>query len=112
MSTVFNCIQFLRDLARADKRTRKQLLRCITSEQMEAVSEVTRFLLRGSIHILRQDMVHFRERSLLLRQLADGRISLRRKRTALTTYHEIVPRLLRHHYLQRAIVLSMQTGEQ
>jgi len=62
--------------------------------------------------VLPQDDTHFRERSLILRQVNDPRISLRRKRNALVAYHDLVPRLFRLHYLNRAVVLSIRSGEQ
>lgn len=112
MSSVYRHLFFLRQLSAADKNTRMRLLRSITYDQMTAVSEVVRFILSGSIHVLRQDLIRFRERALLLRQLTDPRISLNRKRNALESRHELVPRLLRPYHLQRAIVLSMQVTEQ
>ena len=111
-SLVYRRIHFLRELGQANKTTRKLLVRYMTREQMEALAEVVGYVVRGSIRVLPQDATHFRERSLILRQVIDPRISLRRKRNALVTYHDLLPRLLRPHYLNRAIVLSIRSGEQ
>lgn len=111
-SIVYGRIHFLRELGEANKSTRKLLVRYMTREQMEAVSEVVQFIVLGSIRILPQDVRRLRERSLIMRQLVDSRMSLQRKKNALMTYHEMIPRLLRPQYLNRAIVLSIRSGEQ
>ena len=109
---VYGRIHFLRELGQGNKTTRKLLVRYITREQKEALAEVAGYIVRGSIRVLPQYATHFRERSLILRQVIDPRISLRRKRNTLVTYHNIGPRLLRPHYLNRAVVLSIRSGEQ
>lgn len=111
-SAVYGRIHFLRELGQANKPTRILLIRYMTMEQMDALVEVTRFIVNGSIRILQRDLIHLRERYLVLRQISDPRISLRRKRNALLSYHDIIPRLLRRHYLDRAIVLSIRGMEQ
>lgn len=111
-SLVYRRIHFLRELGQANKTTRKLLVCYMTREQMEALVEVAGYIIRGSIRVLPQDATHFRERSLILRQVIGPRISLRCKRNALVTYHNLVPRLLRPHYLNRAVVLSIRSGEQ
>ena len=103
---VYRRIHFLRELGQANKTIRKLLVRYMTREQMEALAEVAGYIVRGSIRVLPQDATHFRERSLILR------ISLRRKRNTLVTYHNFVPRLLRPHYMNRAVVLSIRSDEQ
>jgi hypothetical protein len=110
-SLVYRRIHFLRELGQANKTTKKLLVHYMTREQMEALAEVAGYFVR-SIRVLPQDVTHFRERSLILRQVIDPRISLRRKRNTLVTYHNLVPRLLRSHYLNRAVVLSIRSGEQ
>ena len=82
---MYRRIHFLRELGQANKTTRKLLVRYITREQMEALAEVAGYIVRGSIRVLSQDATHFRERSLILRQVIDPRISLRRKRNTLVT---------------------------
>lgn len=111
-SIVYEHLRFLQQLGQVNKPARKLLVRYMTRPQMETVSEVVRFIVQGSIRVLQQDASHFRERSLLLRQLIDSRISLQRKKNALMTFHETMPRLMRPHYLNRAIVLSLPAGEQ
>jgi hypothetical protein len=111
-SLVYRRIHFLRELGQANKTTRKLLVRYMTREQMEALAEVAGYIVRGYIRVLPQDATHFRERSLISRQVIDPRISLRRKRNTLVMYHNLVPRLLRPHYLNRAVVLSIRSGEQ
>jgi hypothetical protein len=111
-SLVYRRIHFLRELGQANKTTRKLLVRYMPKEQMEVLAEVAGCIVRGSIRVLPQYATHFRERSLILRQVIDPRISLRRKRNTLVTYHNIGPRLLRPHYLNRAVVLSIRSGEQ
>ena len=54
--------------------------------------------------ILPQDATHFRERWLILRQVIDSRISLRRKRNALVTYHNLVSRMCRPHSVRRTAI--------
>jgi hypothetical protein len=93
-SLVHRRIHLLRELGQANKTTRKLLVRYMTREQMEALAEVAGYIIRGSIRVLLQDVTHFRERSLILRQVIEPRISLRRKRNTLVTYHNLVPRLL------------------
>ncbi len=112
MSFIYASLHFLRHLGGVDQRTRIRLLKYITSEQMKAVSELVGFILQGSIQVLHQDRLYFRERSLVLRQLVDARISLRRKRNTLNSYNDIIPRLLRMTYIERALTLSLQRGEQ
>ena len=109
---MYRCLHFLRELGQANKTIRKLLVRYMTREQMEALAEVAGYIVRGSIRVLPQDTTHFRERSLILRQVIDPRMSLRRKRNTLVTYHNFVPRLLRPHYLNRAVVLSIRSGKQ
>ena len=109
-SLVYRRIHFLRELGQANKTIR--LVRYMTREQMEALAEVAGYIVRGSIRVLPQDATHFRERSLILREVIDPRISLGRKRNTLVTYHNLVPRLLRPHYLNLAVVLSIRSGEQ
>lgn len=111
-SNVYQRIHFLRELGAANATTRKLLIRCITREQMEALAEVVRYILNGALAVLVGDVPFIRERSLSLRQLIDPRISLRRKRNTLLLNQDIVPRLLRRPYLNRAILLSVRTGEQ
>jgi hypothetical protein len=111
-SLVYRRIHFLRELGQANKTTRKLLVRYMMREHMEALAEVADYIVRGSIRVLPQDATHFRERSLILRQVIDPRISLRSNRNTLATYHNLVPRLLRPHYLNRAVVLSIRSGEQ
>ena len=114
-SLVYRRIHFLGELGQANKTIRKLLVRYMTREQMEALAEAAGYIVRGSIRVLPQDTTHFRERSersLILREVIDPRISLRRKRNTLVTYHNLVPRLLRPHYLNRAVVLSIRSGEQ
>ena len=103
-SLVYGRIPFPRELGQGNKTTRKLLVRYMTREQMEALAEVAGYIVRGSIRVLPQDATHFRDRSLILREVIDPRISLRRKRNTLVTYHNLVPRLLRPHYLNRAVV--------
>jgi hypothetical protein len=93
-SLVYRRIHFLRELGQANKMTRTRLVRYMTREHMEALAEVAGYIVRGSIRVFPQDATHFRERSLSLRQVIDPRISLRRKRNTLVTYHNLVPRLL------------------
>ena len=109
---MYRRIHFLRELGQANKTTIKLFVRYMTREQMETMTEVAGYIVGGSIRVLPQDATHFSERSLIFRQVIDPRISLRRKRTALVTYHNLVPRLLRPHYLNRAVVLSIRSGEQ
>lgn len=111
-SIVYERLHYLQQLGQANKPARKLLVRFMTRPQMQAVSEVVRLIVQGFIHVLQQDASHFRERSLLLRQLIDGRISLQRKKNALMTFHETIPRLMRSQYLNRAIVFSLRSGEQ
>ena len=111
-SIVYGRIHFLRELSNADTATRKLLLRYMTHGQMEALGEVARYIVNGSIRVLAQDARYFRERSLVLRQTFDRRISLRRKRNTLITYHDIIPRLLRPTYLNLATILSIRSEEQ
>lgn len=111
-SNVYGRIHFLRELGQADKSTRQLLLRYITRDQMETLREVAGYIVNGHIRILSRDVVHFRERSLVLRQIIEPRLSLRRKRNALLAYQDVIPRLLRPHYLNRAVVLSIRSGEQ
>ena len=111
-SLVYRRIQFLRELGQVNKTIRKLLVRYMTREQMEALAEVAGYIVRGSIRVLPQDATHFRKRLLILKQVIDPRISLRRKRNTLVTYHNLVPRLLRPHYLNRAVVLSIWSGKQ
>jgi hypothetical protein len=100
-SLVYRHIHFLRELGQANKTTRKLLVHYMMREQMEALAEVAGYFVR-SIRVLPQDVTHVRERSLILRQV------IRRKRNTLVTYHNVVPRLLRSHYLNRAVVLSIR----
>ena len=111
-SLVYRRIHFLRELGQANKTTRKLLVRYMTRKQMEALAEVAGYIVRGSIRVLPQDATHFREWSLILRQVIDPRISLRRKRNILVTYHNLVSRLLKPHYLNRVVALSIRYGEQ
>ena len=111
-SVVYGRIHFLRELSNADATTRKLLLRYMTAGQMEALGEVIRYIVNGSIWVLPQDARYFRERSLVLRQIFDRRISLRRKRNSLITYHDMVPRLLRPTYINNAAILSIRSVEQ
>jgi hypothetical protein len=109
---VYRRIHFLRELGQATKTTIKLLVRYMKREQMKALPKVAGYIVRGSIRVLPQDATHFRERSLIVRQVIDPRISLRSKRTTLVTYHNFLPRLLRSHYLNRAVVLSIRSVEQ
>lgn len=102
-------IDFLKQLGAANAATRKLSVRIMTRQQMSALGEVVRFIVRGYIHLLPQDVQRLRERWLVMRQLMDPRMSFQRKKNALTTYHEMLPRLLRPQYLNRAVALS---GEQ
>ena len=111
-SRVYGRIHFLRELGQVDKTTRKLMIRYMTMEQMEALAEVVHFIVNGSIRVHHRDLTHLRERSLVLRQIVDPRISLRRKRNTILIYDEIIPRLLRSQYLNRALVLSIRTIEQ
>ena len=79
---VYGRIHFLRELGQGNKTTRKLLVRYITREQMEALAEVAGYIVRGSIRVLPQYATQFREQSLILRQVIDPRISLRRKRNS------------------------------
>lgn len=110
-SNVYVHIHFLRELGEANSTTRKLLIRYMTRGQMEALAEVVRYILDGSLPVLIRDSPFIRERSLLLRQIIDPGISLRRKRNSLLIYQDIVPRLLRRRNLNRAIVLSLRRGE-
>jgi hypothetical protein len=111
-SLVYRSIHFLRELGQANKTIRKLLVRYLTREQMEALAEVAGYIIRGYIRVLPQDATHFRERLLILKQVIDPRISLRRKRNILVTYHNLVSHLLRPHYLNRVVALSIRYGEQ
>ena len=109
---VYRRIHFLRELRNANVRDRKGIVRYMTAEQMEALGEVVRYIIDGSIRVLPHDGTQFRERSLVLRHVSDQRISLRRKHYALIAYHDIIPRILRPHYVRQAIVLSIRSIEQ
>lgn len=111
-SLVYRRIHFLRELRQANKTTRKLLVHHTTREQMEALGKVLGYIVRISIRVFPQDVTHFRELSLILRQVIDPRISLRRKRNELVSYHDLLPRMLRSHYLNQAVVLSIRSGEQ
>lgn len=111
-SIVYGRVHFLRELSNVVATTRKLLLRYMTAGQMEALGEVARYIVNGSIRVLPQDVRYFRERSLVLRHIFDRRISLRRKRNTLITYHDIVPRLLRPSYVNFAAIFSIRSEEQ
>jgi hypothetical protein len=111
-SLVYGRNHSLRELGQANKTTIILLVSYMTREHMETLAEVAGYIVRGSIGVLPQDATNFRERSLILRPVIDPRISLRRKRNAMATYHNLVPRLLRPYNLNRAVVLSNRSGEQ
>lgn len=81
----------------------------MTEGQMEALAEVFRYIVRGSIPALTRDVSIIREKRYVLRQIADPGISLRRKRNSLLSNHVLIPRLLRPYYLNSALHLSIKT---
>ena len=89
-SIVYGRVHFLRELASANVVTRKLLLRHMTSGQMKALGEFVRYIVNRSVRMLPQNASYFREKSLVVRHIYDRRISLRRKRNTLITYHDLV----------------------
>lgn len=88
---VYGRVHFLRELVNANVVTRKLLLRYMTSGQMEALGEFVRYIVNRLVRMLPQNASYFREKSLVLRHIYDRRISLRRKRNTIITYHDLVP---------------------
>lgn len=111
-SVVYGRIHFLRELGNTEARLRKTLLRYMTEGQMEALAEVFRYIVRGSIPALTRDVSIIRKKRYVLRQIADPGISLRRKRNSLLSNHVLIPRLLRPYYLNSALHLSIKSFEE
>lgn len=84
----------------------------MTEGQMEALAEVFRYIVRGSIPALTRDVSIIREKRYLLRQIVDPGISLRRKRNSLLSNHALIPRLLRPYCLNSALHLSIISFEE
>lgn len=56
-SAVFDRIHFLRELGKSEKTTRQLLVRYMTAEQIEALSEVVRYIVVSSISVLRKETI-------------------------------------------------------
>lgn len=111
-SAIYSCIDFLLELSRVNTRDRDLLIQYMSRERLEAVAEVIRFILRGSIRPSRQDALLFNESSLVLRQISNSRLGWHRRRRTLFLHRTLVPRFLRFEYLQRALALSFRSHEQ
>lgn len=111
-SAVYGRIHFLMELGNMDVSTRKLTIRHMNRGKMEALSEVIRYIVEGSIRSLTRDESLFWEKRNVLRQLANERISLRRKKNTLLYNHALVPRLVRPYYLDSVLVLSIRAEEQ
>lgn len=107
-STVLSHYTFLRDLGRANKTRRTIMLRFVTGQQMQALAEVVRYILEARILLFPQDVLRLRERTRVLRQLIEPGLSLQRKRNSLLFFHDLVPRLLRIEYINRAVLLTTE----
>lgn len=55
---VFDRIHFLRELSKSEKTTTQLLDRNMTAEQIEALSEVVRYIVDGSIPVLRKETIY------------------------------------------------------
>ena len=108
-SLVYERYYFLRDLGRQTSRqTREGFIQLMNREMMEALQIVVECIAYGWIVISRVDYRVFRRHTDDLRQIVGAWISFARKKRALVRIHQLLPRLLREHYLRRVISVERQ----
>lgn len=111
-SQVYRKLNFLLQLKDAAISVRKNLLNNITSSQMDAIAQVARKVVNGTINPSRRDVQLFERRRILLRSLSSGNVSFARKKTLLRRHHSLVPVLLRTIYLIRTILDEVRTDRE
>ena len=82
----------------------------MTSAQTEAVCEVAKRVVDGTINPLRRDIRVFGRKRLALSTLASDRVTLTRKKETLRRHRRLLPVLLRERYVIRTIIEEIRTA--
>lgn len=109
-SRVFRELNFLFNLRNAIARTRRNLIRRITAEQIDAIAEIMRRLTVGSIVIYPPDVYIFEERRLTMRSIASRQVNRRRKKNMLLRNHSLLARVLRPQYIYQTIAAEISSA--
>ena len=112
VSRIYIRIHYLSELSRANVRDRLSMIRSMNRAQMECLKIIASQIVGGRMLLMERDYSYFRRFWNLLRSLKHTRLSLRRKKELLLTYHRIIPRLLRREYLHRAITNEIRAVEE
>ena len=106
-SRVFRVLNFLFTLRNAGPGARRRLIRHITAEQIDAISDIMKRLTDRSIIIYQPDAHVFEDHRLTMRTIASSHVNRRRKREALLRHHSLLIRVLRSQYIYQTIAAQI-----
>jgi len=111
-SLVYRRLFFFNQLRTTNVRNRITMIRNFRLPDIRAMERIVQYILDGSINVMARDVGPFRRHVDVFRQIVNPRISTTRKRNSLLRHHPLIPRLLRSYYLNQAITIEVQSGEQ
>ena len=104
-------LRYLLRLREADRPTRMEMIRNISTDKMAAIAELVTLILNRDIGVWDGDHHLFLQNIQRLRQIASPSISLARKKRALLNKHILIPKLLRERHLEFALLHFLRQSE-